>query len=221
MSISRRTALLATGAAAITTGVVTAPLVAKAALAGDPVLPAFEAYEAARLEGIAASNHRLEIVEAVQAELPPEPHRDRDYLELSDAEHKAAVEWRVLCQRHVTARLGMHEDDLADIYYDRTMSAYETVADTLPGTAPAARPVATRDTLRALAVVHRARGRSVTVTTAAGILRCETVVTGAATLSLLAPASVGAFSCGGQRLVGLSVWAPVFEGWLASADLLI
>jgi len=43
MSISRRTALLATGAAAITTGVVTAPLAsnaagAKAALAGDTVL---------------------------------------------------------------------------------------------------------------------------------------------------------------------------------------
>ena len=38
MSISRRTALLATGAAAITAGVVTAPLASKAALAADPVI---------------------------------------------------------------------------------------------------------------------------------------------------------------------------------------
>ena len=132
MSISRRTAL-ATGAAAITTAAVTAPLAikaagVKAALGGDPVLPAFEAYEAARLESIAASDHRCAIVEAVQAELPPEPHAGR-YLDLSDAERKEAADWREVCHRRVTARLGMDEDSFMDIYYDRTMLAYETVVD--------------------------------------------------------------------------------------------
>ncbi len=52
---------------------------------------------------------------------------------MSDAEHKEAVEWRGLCQRHVTARLGMDEDSFMDIYYHRTILAYETVAD-IPAT---------------------------------------------------------------------------------------
>ena len=138
MQISRRDALLGATAAAVVTGAATAPLVikaagVKAALAGDPVLPAFEAFEAARLEGIAASDHRLAIVEAVEAELPPEPHRNRAYLEQSDAERKEAAEWRILRARRVTARLGMDEDSFMDIYYDRTMLAYETVAD-IPAT---------------------------------------------------------------------------------------
>ncbi len=138
MSISRRTAL-ATGAAAIVTGAATAPLAfkaagVKAALSGDPVLPAFEAYEAARLEAIAASDHRLAIVEAVEAQMPPEPHRNRTYLELSDAERKEAADWRGVCNRHVTARLGMDEDDFMNIHYDRVILAYETVADIRPTT---------------------------------------------------------------------------------------
>ena len=85
MSLSRRGALLGATAAAVVTGAITAPLAIKAALAGDPVLPAFEAYEAARLEAIAMSNHRLAIVEEVEAELPPAPHVGR-YLDLSAAE---------------------------------------------------------------------------------------------------------------------------------------
>ncbi len=137
MSITRRTAL-ATGAAAVITGATVAPLAmkaasVKAALAGDPVLPAFEAYEAARLEAIAASDHRLAIVEAVEAGMPPEPHRNRTYLELSPAERDEAGEWRGLCARHITARLGMDEDNFMGIYYDRTILAYETVAD-IPAT---------------------------------------------------------------------------------------
>ncbi len=137
MSISRRTAL-ATGAAAIVTGAATAPLAikavhVKAALAGDPVLPAFEAYEAARLQANAMSDYRLAIVEAVEAELPPEPHRNRSYLELSDVERQEAADWRGVCNRRVTARLGMDEDDFMNIYYDRVMLAYETVAD-IPAT---------------------------------------------------------------------------------------
>jgi len=135
MSISRRTALLATGAAAITTGAITAPLAVKAgavkaALAGDPVLPAYEAFEAARLQCNAMSDHRLAIVEAVEAEMPPEPHRNRTYLEQSDAERQEACEWRGVCNRRVTARLGTDEDDFMNIHYDRVMLAYETVVDT-------------------------------------------------------------------------------------------
>ena len=140
MSISRRDALMgATAAAAAVTGLTAVPLAfksagVKAALAGDPVLPAYEAFEAARLQAIAASDYRLAIVEAVEAELPPEPHPLRTYLELSDAERKEAGEWRVLSARRVTARLGMDEDSFMDIYYDRTMLAYETVADIRPAT---------------------------------------------------------------------------------------
>ncbi len=134
MQISRRDALMGATAAAAVTGFTAAPLAmkaagVKAALAGDPVLPAFEAYEAARLQAIAMSDHRLAVVEAVEAELPPEPHPGRWFPDLSDAEHKEAVEWRGLCQRHVTARLGMDEDSFMDIYYNRTMLAYEAVVD--------------------------------------------------------------------------------------------
>ncbi len=132
-SFTRRGAMLGASAAAVT-GLTVAPLAikaagVKAALGGDPVLPAFEAFEAARLEGIAASDYRLAIVEAVEAELPPEPHRNRTYLELSDAERKEAAQWRGVCHRRVTARLGMDEDSFMDVYYDRTMLAYEAVAD--------------------------------------------------------------------------------------------
>ncbi len=123
----------ATAAAVITTAI-TVPLAinaagVKAALAGDPVLPAYEAFEAVRLEGIAASGHRVAVVEAVEAEMPPEPHPLRSYLELSDAERQEAREWRERCQRRVTARLGMDEDSFMDIYHDRAMLAYEAVAD--------------------------------------------------------------------------------------------
>ncbi len=134
MRISRRRALLGATAAAAVTGLTVAPLAiksagVKAALAGDPVLPAFEAYEAARLQAIAMSDHRLVIVEAVEAGLPPEPHRNRTYLELSAAEREEGAAWRRVCARHVTARLGMDEDSFMDIYYNRTMLAYEAVAD--------------------------------------------------------------------------------------------
>ncbi len=134
MDITRRNALVGATAAAAVTGLTVAPLAkqaagVKAALAGDPVLPAFEAFEVARLEGIAASDYRLVAVEAAQAELPLEPHRNRTYLELSDAERKEAADWRGLSARRVTARLGMDEDSFMDIYYDRTMLAYEAVVD--------------------------------------------------------------------------------------------
>ena len=129
MSISRRSALIG-ASAAVVTGAAVAPLAikagaTKAALAGDPVLPAFEAFEAARLEGSAASDYRLAIVKAVEAELPPEPHPGQTYLELSEAEDEEAREWRRVSNRRVAARLGMDEDDFMNIYYARTMLVYE------------------------------------------------------------------------------------------------
>ena len=138
MQISRRNALMGATAAAVVTGAATAPLAikaagVKAALAGEPVLPAYRVFEAARLQCNAMSDYRLAIVEAVRAELPPEPHRNRTYLELSSAEHDEACEWRSLCNRIVTARLGMDEDDFMNIHYDRVMLAYEGVAD-IPAT---------------------------------------------------------------------------------------
>ncbi len=132
MSISRRDALLGASAAVAVAGVPTA-VAAQAALAGDPVLSAFEAFEAARLQSNAMSDHRLAIVEAVEAEMPPEPHRNRSYLELSDAERQEAADWRGVCNRRVTARLGMDEDDFMNIHYDRVMLAYEAVVD-IPAT---------------------------------------------------------------------------------------
>ncbi len=138
MQITRRNALMGATAAAVVTGAITAPLAIKAAgvqaaLAGDPVLPAFAAYEAARLQCNAMSDYRLAIVEAVEAEMPPEPHRNRSYLELSDAERQEAADWRGVCNRRVTARLGMDEDDFMNIHYDRVMLAYEAVVD-IPAT---------------------------------------------------------------------------------------
>ena len=134
MNITRRDALMGATAAAVATGLTAAPLAMKAAgvkmaLAGDPVLPAYEAFEAARLQAMAMSDHRLAVVEAVEAELPPEPHPGRTYLELSPTERDEAAQWRVLSARRVTARLGMDEDAFMDIYYDRTMLAYEAVVD--------------------------------------------------------------------------------------------
>ncbi len=138
MQISRRDALLGATAAAAVTGLTVAPLAfkaagVKAALAGDPVLPAFAAYEAARLQSNARSDYRCAIVEAVEAELPPEPHPGRHFPDLSEAESEQARAWRRVCNRHVAARLGMDEDDFMNIGYDRVMLAYETVAD-IPAT---------------------------------------------------------------------------------------
>ena len=131
--ISRRTALT-TGAALVTTGAITAPLAikaagVKAALGDDPVLPAYEAFEAARLKYIAASDHVYSVHEAVEAEMPPEPHRDRAWKELSPAEDEEARQWRVLCNRRVAARLGVNEDQFCKPYLDRVGLAYGSLTD--------------------------------------------------------------------------------------------
>ncbi len=134
MSISRRDAMLGATAAAVVTGATVVPLAikaagVKAALGGDPVLPAYEAFEVTRREYIATRDHLDVLRKAVEAELPPEPHQSRTYLELSPAEQNEAYGWRALCHRRVTARLGMDEDSLSDIYYDRMQLAYDALAD--------------------------------------------------------------------------------------------
>ena len=133
MKITRRNMLAAT-AAAVTTSAIVTPLAlkaagVKAALAGDPVLPAYEAYEAARLQCSAMSDYRLAIVEAAESGIPPEPHRNRTYLELSYPEWEEGIAWREMRNRRVAARLGMDEDAFMDIHHDRVLLAYETVAD--------------------------------------------------------------------------------------------
>ncbi len=124
MQISRRDALMGATAAAVVTGTITAPLGIKAALGGDPVLPAYEAFEAARLEYLAICDQAHAVGEAVKADLPPEPHQNRTDRDLSWAESEEASEWRGLRNRHVTARLGMNEDDFCNAYLDRVDLAY-------------------------------------------------------------------------------------------------
>ncbi len=98
MQISRRGALLGATAAAAVTGLTVAPLAMKAAnvraaLAGDPVLPAYEAFEAVRRDYIATDNHIDAIRKAVDAEMPPEPHAGRRWLDLSVAERDEGAAW--------------------------------------------------------------------------------------------------------------------------------
>ena len=140
--ITRRDALMGATAAAVVTTAITAPLAikaagVKAALAGDPVLPAYEVFEAARLEDIAISDHVHAVAKAVKAEMPPEPHAGRGWMNLSPAELNEAYGWRALHSRHMDDRLGMNEDDLTNAYTDRMELAYEALyniqATTIPG----------------------------------------------------------------------------------------
>jgi hypothetical protein len=86
-------------------------------------------FEAARLKYIAICDHAQAVGEAVEADLPPEPHRDRNYKEMSPAEDEEARQWRVLRNRRVTARLGMDEDDFCNAYLDRADLAYGDLAE--------------------------------------------------------------------------------------------
>ena len=134
MSISRRDALLGAGAAAVVTGLIAAPLAleaasVKAALGGDPVLPAYEAFEAVRREYIAADNHVDAIRKAVDAELPPEPHFGRRWLDLSVAERDEGAAWRQIHADRVEAILGGGEDDIMDVHCDRIWDGYHDLMD--------------------------------------------------------------------------------------------
>ena len=134
MRITRRNALTGATAAAVVTGAITAPLAlkatgARAALVGDPVLPAYEVFEAARLKYIATGDRAHAVNEAVRAELSPEPHPNRTHWELSSAERDEDNEWRELFNRRVTARHGMSEDDFRNAYLDRVDIAYQALTD--------------------------------------------------------------------------------------------
>ncbi len=134
MSISRRDALLGATAAAVVTGLTTAPLAikaagVKAALAGDPVLPAYEAFEAVRREYIATDNHIDTVRKAVDAEMPPEPHAGRGWLDLSDAERDEGAAWRQIHAHRVEDRLGVDEDDIMNVHHDRLWDGYHDLMD--------------------------------------------------------------------------------------------
>ncbi len=133
MQITRRDAL-ATGAAAITTAAIATPLALKAgnvqaALGGDPVLPAYEAFEAARREYLAMDARIDAVRKAVEAEMPPEPHIGRPFKELSVEEIAEQHTWRTPIYERMVAILGEGEDDLRDPYYNRMQLAYEVLHD--------------------------------------------------------------------------------------------
>ncbi len=97
MQITRRRAMLGASAAAVT-GLTVAPLAIKSAgvkeaLARDPVLPAFEAFEAVRREFLVEDNRINAVREAVSAEMPPQPHAERDFMMLSDPERIEHHNW--------------------------------------------------------------------------------------------------------------------------------
>ena len=133
MQITRRGALLGASAAAVT-GLTVAPIGMKtanvrAALAGDPVLPAYEAFEAVRRAYIAANDHVDAIREAVTAEMPPEPSAGRGYLEMSDAEQDEEVAWMQIQARRVEDRLGADEDDIMNVHSDRIWDGCHDLMD--------------------------------------------------------------------------------------------
>ena len=133
MSISRRNVLAGAGAAVVT-GAATAPLgmkaaSVKAALAGDPVLPAYEAFETVRHEYIAADNRINAVREAVDAEMPPQPHAERDFVMLSDAERIEHHAWYGQHHKRTTAILGADEDDIMNVHHDRIWDGYHDLMD--------------------------------------------------------------------------------------------
>ena len=133
MQITRRRAMVGAGAVAVT-GLTVAPLAMKtagvqAALAGDPVLPAYEAFEAVRREYIATDNHIDAIRKAVDAEMPPEPHFGRVWLDLSDAERDEGAAWRHIHADRVDAILGGDQDDIIDVHHARIWDGYHDLMD--------------------------------------------------------------------------------------------
>ncbi len=134
MQITRRNALMGATAAAAVTGLTVAPLGMKAAgvqaaLAGDPVLPAFEAFEVVRREYLAMDNHVDAVRKAVEAEMPPEPHAGRRWFDLSDAERDEGVAWCRIHARRVEDRLGADQDDIIDDLHDRIWDGYHDLMD--------------------------------------------------------------------------------------------
>ncbi len=134
MQITRRNALMGATAAAAVTGLTVAPVAMKAAgvqaaLAGDPVLPAFEAFEAVRREFLAIDKRIDTVREAVDAEMPPEPHFGRVWLDLSVAERDEGAAWRQIHARRVEAILGGDADEITDAYGSRIYTDYYRLMD--------------------------------------------------------------------------------------------
>ena len=134
MNITRRDALMGATAAAAVTGLTVAPLAmkaaaVKAALAGDPVLPAFEAFEVVRREYIATDNHIDAVRAAVEAGMPPEPHASRHYLDLSDAERNEGAAWRRIHNHRVEEIIGGDQDEITDAISSRLHTDYYRLMD--------------------------------------------------------------------------------------------
>ena len=132
--VTRRDALLGATAAAVVTGAATIPLAIKAtaveaALAGDPVLPAYEAFEAVRREYLAVDNRINAVREAVGSAMPPQPHAGRDFLMLSDKERIEHHAWFAVHHKRTTAILGGHEDHITDGLHDSLWDGYHDLMD--------------------------------------------------------------------------------------------
>jgi len=134
MNVTRRDALLGATAAAAVTGLTVAPLAmkaagVKAALTSDPVLPAYEAFEAVRREYIATDNHIDAVCAAVEAEMPPEPHFGRRWLDLSVAERDEGAAWRQIHAHRVEAIIGGDQDEITDAISSRIYTGYYRLMD--------------------------------------------------------------------------------------------
>ncbi len=128
-----RRAALATAAAAVT-GLTVAPLGMKAAsvraaLAGDPVLPAYEAFEAVRRDYIATDNHIDAVHKAVEAEMPPRPYVGRPHWEMSEEELQERYDWGAAHSERTEAILGADEDDIMNVHHDRIWDGYHDLMD--------------------------------------------------------------------------------------------
>ncbi len=121
--ISRRDALLGATAAVAVAGVPTA-VAARAALAGDPVLPAFEAFEVKRRDFLAVDKRVDAVCAAVEAEMPPRPSAGRCFKELSYAEVCEEHAWAAAHDKRVTAIVGGDQDQITESYRVPMRAAY-------------------------------------------------------------------------------------------------
>ncbi len=124
MQISRRGAMLGASAAAMVAGV---PGAVQAS--ADPVLPAYEAFEAVRREFLAIDKRIDTVREAVDAEMPPEPHAGRCWLDLSVAERDEGAAWRQIHANRTEAILGGDQDDIMNAHSGRIWDGYHDLMD--------------------------------------------------------------------------------------------
>ena len=123
MQISRRDALMGATAAVAVAGVPTA-VAAQAAVAGDPVLSAFEAFEVKRRDFLAVDKRVDAVCAAVEAEMPPRPSAGRCFKELSYAEVCEEHAWAAAHNKRVTAIVGGDQDQITEAYWVPMSAAY-------------------------------------------------------------------------------------------------